>query len=789
MLTLSIKSSDFCFKFFLFIHLISASSAIAQSAVYLKISDAEGKSIPFAIVHSEVSHKDFQANEAGAVTILQNQFPVTVYQLGFEKALISSKQVLGLEEFIVTLNANQYAFNEIEIVGNNITGTNTQTIERLNNEYLRRNNQGNLAQTMALLPGVNAINVGTGIGKPIIRGLSFNRIMVNEGGIKQEGQQWGSDHGLEIDPFTVENVEILKGPAALIYGSDAVGGVVNIKSPSFPTKNTFIAEASPFYKSNNQLYGLTTKAGINLNDKFFLARFTLQEYADFSVPADSFFYNRFKFQLPEGNMRNTAGRERHLYLSGGLIKDWGSIRLNFSRYYQENGIFAGAVGIPRAYNLSDDGNKRGVDYPSAYVEHYKLSKQSIIDISKNLNLEWNLGVQSNLRRELSRPEAHILNGPIPTDPLAIGLTLNTATTNLQLKHLHQNLTFTYGLNGQSQSNKRSGFQFLLPDFSASQAGIFSVAEWVNNNFKANFGLRSDYSNVILGGYQELLYSNPTTVIGSRERSPFAFREYLNYAFGSGIGYQWKGIHFDLNFGRSFKNPGPSELGSNGIHHGTFRHEIGDINLNPEVGYQTDLSVKFQNQIGTFQFTPYYNYFENFIFLRPTARFSFLPEGGQIYQYSQTRAAYVGFESSFKTVEVKGLSLNLGTDYVHSTNLNTGLGMPFTPPLRGIVGLNYEQKAFSKHNFYLGLTNIFIAQQTNTDLNEQSTIGAIQGNFQAGLTLKTKRKINPTFRLEVQNLYNNPYFNHLSRYRWVGLPEQGRNFIFSVSLPLEAKLHE
>src|SRR5690606_34676738 len=170
--------------------------------------------------------------------------------------------------------------------------------EVLNYQYLApaffSQNMGNtFSNTLEKIPGISAINNGVGVSKPVIRGLNANRVLVNVNGIKQEGQQWGLDHGLEIDKFDASRVEIIKGPASVIYGSDGMAGVINILPPAIPSKNSFGGSLSAIYNSNNDLFGGNIKLQGNKNDYYAIANVSYQNGSSYRVPADKFTYNGY----------------------------------------------------------------------------------------------------------------------------------------------------------------------------------------------------------------------------------------------------------------------------------------------------------------------------------------------------------------------------------------------------------------------------------------------------------------------------------------------------------------
>ena len=172
---------------------------------------------------------------------------------------------------------------DVTVVGNRQhdfqmrTSVNNINIDR---SYLHDNFAGSLMQTLSGIPGVKAMNVGSGQSKPAIRGLGFNRMVVALDGIKHEGQQWGDEHGLEIDQFSIDRIDIVKGPAALLYGSDAIGGVINLYNNYIPTK-PYQGSVSIFSRSNNESIGASARLEGKVGNFFWRTNFTLIDYAEF----------------------------------------------------------------------------------------------------------------------------------------------------------------------------------------------------------------------------------------------------------------------------------------------------------------------------------------------------------------------------------------------------------------------------------------------------------------------------------------------------------------------------
>ncbi|MEL6635394.1 MAG: TonB-dependent receptor [Bacteroidota bacterium] len=672
----------------------------------------------------------------------------------------------------------------------------TLQADHLDLDFFEENVRGTFAKSIEKLPGISAINVGVGIAKPVIRGLSANRIIVNHQGIKQEGQQWGSDHGLEIDPFDVERVEIIKGPGALQYGSDGLGGVINIQPGKLLPKHSIDGSVLGVYKSNNAHWGGSARLGINWNDVFLIARYSHQNFADYRVPTETFTYNSFTLPILDERLKNTAGREANFTLAGGISRPWGITRLLFSRYSLEAGLFSGAVGIPRSYRLDDDGNPRDIDVPRQSVQHERVSLNQTFFFGAN-HLRIDVGYQRNLRQEYSVPEFHSIPSSRidPNDQLALEFELETYSVAVHYEHrLGPTTKSTHGFNAQWQRNLRGGFEFLLPDFRTSRAGAFSLWEkQMSDRWLINGGLRLDYAENQTSFYRQFVWDSNENITDSLV-APLTDDGYFNWSASVGTNLTLRDGQWVLkaNLGKSFRVPYPAETVSNGIHHGTFRHEIGTPDLSSEQGYQLDLSADGRWTRVEASLALYFNYFDNYIYLGPTfpARFSPLPEAGQIFQYRQDDAIYTGVELYWKWELLSFLSLKQAVDFVQSYNPRTRLALPFTPQPAIRTDLRW---AFA-HGHWLEEAHLELGHQYHfaatgnlrIDRSENQTPAYSLWEVGVGADFLWHRQ--PLrLSIQVQNLMDTFYLAHLSRYRLLNIPEQGRNWVLTLKLPFSGKL--
>lgn len=771
---------------------LSAQAAPQGGRIFGTITDVAGNPMPavtlwllpdsMACLSGEEGQFEFGGLQAG-------DYQLFISLSGFEPETLSVHLSRNDQlELRARLLTNERLLAEVEIVDEHAKQEDLLATEHLNANDLARNVQGNFAQSLGKLPGLDAINTGMGIAKPVIRGLSFNRVVVNDRGIKQQGQQWGADHGLEIDAFSVSRVEVVKGPASLQYGSDGLGGVINLMPAPIPEQNSISGQVIALGKSNNQHLGGAAQFNLNRNDLWLSLRYTRQDFGDYRVPADTFVYQGFVLPLFDGYLKNSAGEEENREVEVGLRRDWGVTRLTYSHYRLVSGLFSGAVGVPRSYALQPDGNHRDVDLPSQAVDHYKvLFNQTLLLGNGHLNL--NLGYQHNKRREFGFPEFHNQPEIDFGNTLAIGLDLKTLSGNLHYEHrLSPRWKNTYGVSLEHQQNVRSGWEFLLPDFQTWRGGSFVISHFEpeNSSWRFSGGLRADVGTNQSDFFQRYVWNSNGRITDSLS-VPATDDLFVNWSGSLGGRYTLRKDQAWLKFhlGKSFRVPYPSETVSNGVHHGTFRHEQGNPDLRSEHGYQLDLGLDWVTPRLEAHLATYFNYFNNFIYLGPSGKLSTLPEAGQIFRYQQHDALYSGFELDYRWRISENWSLYQAAEYVWNLNLDTYLSLPFTPQPSLLSELNYTWEPASPRwtEVYATLTHRYVLANgpNRVDRNERTTPAYQLFDASVGTTLQWD-----DFRVEIslqgQNLLNTPYLNHLSRYRLINIPEQGRNLVLLIKVP-------
>lgn len=792
MLTVSKNCSN---NLLVLLFLVGLTTAGNSQDILGRVLTSDGSPIPMATVKAYPMAKYTISDSQGNFTIsVLDGAPLTYLEcshVGFETKRITVSEQADLSNIIITLSEQVTKLDEVVMLQSRILQkvvNQSQSVIILDKDFMERNNTGTFSGALSSLPGINTMNVGVGIGKPVIRGMGFNRVLVNNKGIKQEGQQWGADHGLEIDPFNVENVEIIKGPASLLFGSDGLGGVINIAENEVLPTNGNTLEYRAMYQTNNGAIS-NSLAFKNRKDKwYYSARATHQDYGDYRVPSDEFTYAGFNLPIFDNRLKNTAGEEFHVSGGLGYVSENFRSSLSLSSFNQKAGIFTGAIGLPRAYNLQHNGDFRNIDIPRQENHHHAITSNSTLQLGKD-RLELDLGFQRNIREELSFPGAHGISPELAGTNLALGLYLNTYTANLRYElNLNNEHKLWFGSQWQAMQNQRDGFEFLLPVFNSYQLGFFHYQSLdISPKLAMNAGIRFDLATHAIEQHLQPIFDRGTLLPTGdfEERTPAFDRNFENFSAALGLVYKAnRENHLKLNLGNSFRFPTAIELSSNGVHHGNFRHELGNRNLGMERGYQSDLTWLHQSKKLFVEVAAFYGYFTDFIYLSPTGNFSPLASGGTLWQYRQDDAIFNGFEITASYPILQNLKIDLGADVVQNLNLNSRLPLPLTPPPSVTSTLEYNWSALFKNidDAHIFISSRYNFQQNRTDRNERETPDSFILN--AGLGFSVKAFSNPIqFNINANNILNVAYFNHISRYRLLNLPEQGRNISLSVRMPI------
>ncbi len=674
----------------------------------------------------------------------------------------------------------------------------------VNDDYLKQNLGGSLMSSLERLPGVSTIDIGSGQSKPVIRGLGFNRVVVVENNIKHEAQQWGADHGLEIDQYAVDNVEVIKGPASLMYGSDAIGGIIDMKNKNIPAENSYGGTIDLTGKTNNDFLG--SSVSLYGRGKWFFAnvRVTLLDYGDYKVPTDSVDIYSYRVALYKNHLRNTAGREQNLHFSFGITQNRFQSQFHFSNTNSKSGFFANAHGLePRNVDakLHDESN-RDIQYPYQKVNHFKIINSSSYRWEK-LKLEFDLGYQRNFRQEWSQYVQHGFMPAIFPDTLFFNPDLERQfdkqvySGNAKCYYqISSRVELNIGLNSEFQDNQIDGRGFIIPAYRQFALGGFLFAK---HNFSdkslIQAGIRYDYGYINTKEYYDWFPSpiteNGDTIMQFLQRAANINRNFSNFTWSVGYNYNRGKWFYKFNIGKSFRMPIAKELAANGVNYHHFSYEVGDANLSPEISWQIDAGVEYSSNRFAIETAPFLNYFSNYIYLNPSSLHDRLyGNGNQVFYYTQSQVLRYGIELHAHYELFKSVQLGIIGEYVYSEQLSgekKGFTLPFSPPPSGILNIKFKKH---KMNFvehaYFSIDYRITAPQKNIVPPEKTTSGYQGVNLGVGGNITFKNQ-QITISMQVQNLLNSKYFNHTSYYRLINVPEPGRNFIVNISLPFSGKI--
>jgi iron complex outermembrane receptor protein len=788
------------------ISLLAPPVALVGQSVSGKVIGGKGRPLVGAVITLAPENVVRLSNADGTFyfdKIEKGRYDVIVSFVGFKnltRSISLTPEPLVLGDLV--LEADEGQLEEITVKDDYIQQRQQQVslnIDIVGADYLRRNLGGSLMQSLEKLPGVKTIGIGSGGSKPLIRGLGFNQVLVIENGVRHEGQQWGADHALEIDQFAAGRVEIIKGPAAFLYGSEAIGGAINIKPAVLPAPNSAGGSVDLTGKSNNGQYG----GSFNLygrKDRLFAdARITIQQYGDFRVPADMIYVYDYAVPLHNNRLRNTAGQERNLHLRTGWVTEPFQSVYYLSHTYSKSGFFANAHGLePRRVDLDlHDRSSRDILLPSQQVAHTKLINRSELRYGQSrLNVE--LGYQHNFRQEHSQYVNHGYMPPVYPTEQSVPETLEREydkrvfSVNVKNELVLNRHTLAVGASAEHQQNNIGGWGFLIPAFSQAGIGVFVLDKFrVSEKLLLQGAVRYDYGNINIQEYKDWFTSRPDAGNGTYlTRAEAITRTFNNINWSAGLNYTPGRFFLKFNAGTGFRMPIAKELAANGVNYHYFRYERGDPSLSAEKSYQLDLGLGTNTGRLSAQVTPFLNYFPNYIYLNPTARHDyFYGAGNQVFNYAQSRVLRYGSELKVDYTFLSYWSAVLAGEYLYTRQLSgakRGYALPFSPPASGLISLSYQPHWDDwLSGVYFTVDCRLAARQKRIVPPERPTPAYRLFSFSAGGNVKIGPQ-SMSVSLQIQNAFNTRYLNHTSFYRLIGLPEAGRNVILAVKIPFDFK---
>ena len=675
--------------------------------------------------------------------------------------------------------------NEVTVTG--VTGDTklkhaTAPVSIVTPQVLHSTASTNIIDAISHQPGVSQLTTGGSISKPIIRGLGYNRVVVMSEGVRQEGQQWGDEHGVEVDGSSVGSVEILKGPASLMYGSDAMAGVVILHPQAPLLEGEMRANVSSEYQTNNGLFHYSLQMAGNQSGFVWDAR-----YGEKMAHA---YKNKYDDYIPGSQFRERTGR-----LMLGVNKEWGHSRLTGTIYHLTPGIIEGERDEDTGELISNLSSLTSYKkaLPFQQVKHYKAVWDNSLNLPSGY-LKTIIGYQQNRRQEFEES----------MDEYELYFKLHTLTYDIRyITNEWNGWKLSTGIGGMYQKSGNEGEEYLIPDYRLFDFGVYATAtKSLGDRWTLNGGVRYDHRR---------LHGDELMEDGEQRFTDFS--RHFNGLTGS-IGAVCNiNEHFNLrlNLARGFRTPNMSELASNGVHEGSIQYELGDQQLKAEYSLQADLGLDFTSRYVSAQLALFANRINHYIFTHRVAEE--IEEGYLTYAYTQGDARLLGFEAGVDFHPIHSVHFSNTFSYVDARLTSDDKYLPFTPAPHWSSELKWELFHHSHttvnhhhttdaahrsvfNNLYIAAGLDCYMKQTHiydVDDTETATPGYALLSLSAGTDIQIKRKKVAELYITADNLLDKAYQNHLSRLKYAdenvvtgrrGVYNMGRNIVFKVIIPVK-----
>lgn len=742
--------------------------------------------------------------KSGAITDANGYFKINGIPSGLHLVEVSYVGYATYTEQIEMIKDLQRDFSLAStILENNevvVTGVSTATqirrtptpVSIVKRQELIKITATNLIDALSRKPGLSQISTGPAISKPVIRGLGYNRVVVVNDGVRQEGQQWGDEHGLEIDEYSVQKIEILKGPASLMYGSDAMAGVIHVITNAPVAQGTLKGSVTGNFQSNNKLAGTGFQLAGNHSSGF-----NWNAYGSFRRAAD--YKNKY-----DGPVYNSKFNEFNFGGYGGWNRRWGYSHLIVSSFHQKTGVVegerdgegrflkplpGGVTGLPS----TSDYNSSTPQLPYQNIKHEKIVSDNSFNLPTG-RLTIMAGLQRNRRTEFG-------NVDDPTEK-ELFFDLSTFTYAVSFHETkNRNWHNSFGLQGLVQKNSNKGAEVLIPEYRMNDVGAYWYISRSWKLISLSGGLRADHRSLHAFAFDE----------NGQPKFSDLKRNFTNISGSAGLSYvpnsAWT---LKLNVARGFRAPTIAELSSNGTHEGTNRYEYGSTHLNSEKSIQGDAGLEWRSEHMSVGLNVFYNSINDFIFYKKLRSLS----GGdslvdvdgdliEAYQFAQDDARLAGgeilldihphpldwlhFENSFSFVRGRFVTSIDGT-----RNIPLMPAAHLLSELRADVntGKSRLQNIYFKLEFehFFRQNAAFTAYETETPTKGYSLF-----HVGAGMNLQNKKHTVCSLYLNLMNVLDVAYQNHLNRLKYTaenlrtgrnGVFNMGRNFSIKLIVPIE-----
>ncbi|AQS93353.1 TonB-dependent receptor [Polaribacter sp. BM10] len=748
-------------------------SVNAQNSISGKITDTNNNALIGVEIHAQEIHKGTITNNDGFYelkNIPNGKIKLTFTYLGYKTVSKNVDLNDNNQEINLQLVETFYEIDEIIVSTpfNKLQSENVMKVERLSANKLQKLGATTLSEGIANIAGVSQISTGNSIGKPVIRGLSGNRVLVYTQGIRLENQQFGGEHGLGINDAGIGSVEVIKGPASLLYGSDALGGVLYLNPKKFASSNKTKVNINQRYFNNT--LGTNTSVGVksSLENWKFLARGTYANHADYKIPTDK-------------RVTNTRFNEKDFKSGIAYSKNKFTSELRYN-YNKSN------LGLTEGIGLQSTSND--LLEPFQTIDNHIISSHNHFFFGDS-KLDIDLGYTFNDRQEFEEHQEHDDHDEDEDEDdhdhdhgdedhdeehgeAALRMKLKTFTYNAKY-HFPKigSLEILSGIQGLHQTNTNFGEEILIPNATVNDFGIFTTANYTWNNNTLQAGIRFDNRKIDTERH-EVAHDDEIHVFEAVNKSYNSFTTSLGLK--TSLSDQ---ITTRINVASGFRAPNLAELSSNGVHHGTNRFEKGNSNLVNEKNVQLDLSLEYKTEHFEVFANGFYNHLNDYIFITPTDE---IEDGEQVFTYIQENAKLYGGEFGFHLHPHPQDWLHLESTF--ETVIGKQKNGDYLPLIPANTWRNTFRTEFNYKNWltqgYTSITLESTFSQENVSSFETPTSNYNLLNFALGGDVSI-RNVKFTGSLSVNNLLNKKYINHLSRLKNDGIFNQGRNVVLGINV--------
>jgi iron complex outermembrane recepter protein len=654
--------------------------------------------------------------------------------IGYETLILNSTDNLSS----IILHESIIEIEDVVVSGGfvNTSDRSAVKIDCISAEELSFHSSPSLTLALADEPSVEMVKLGNSITKPVIRGLSGNRVVVLYQGARTSNQAWGEEHGVFIPEEGIENVEIIKGPASLLFGSDAMGGVINF-IPLKPLtvqgqKNKF---STSYFTSSN---GIQTSFISQKRKRNFFHTYGLG------------YQNHSDYQLPNGDFaHNSRYNQNYAFGNWGITKNWGILKGVYSSSYTNTGIIEG---------LESESERKLEGHHQQIGDHF-VTTEALFWL-KNWTIKPFVSYQLNHRKEFEGDHDHEEeNSEEEDDEAALDMSLRTTRYDFKALNSNNSLEVILGSQGmlQTNTNDEHAEEVLIPNATTKDASLYTLINKKIGDFQFQTGARTDLRQVSFSEKK---------------------RNFLDYTYSVGGTYNvFDNYVFRLNIAKGFRAPNLYELSANGEHHGADRYEIGDENLESENNLEYDFSLHIHKEHFAFDFAIFNNFIKDYIYISPTSDTT--ESGLSIYKHYQNDAKLYGGEAGIDIHPhiLHDLHLHSAISLVYADNLDLNEPLSMIPAHKWNNELEYEfENVLFADKLKLSLNYNYHFKQDRIDPEEEvsesyslinASIGWYKGRHQLSL--------------HGQNLLNTEYIPHLSLLKESGIYEQDRSVSLKYSI--------